>query len=156
MNKDISLVVNGEARYINVPADKTLLDMIREDLNLKGTKKGCDAGDCGACTVLLDAEPVNSCLVLAVEAANKEVTTIEGLAKGGELHPIQAAFIKHGAVQCGFCTPGMVLAAKAILDKNPNPSVEEIKEGIAGNFCRCTGYKKIVDAVLASGRNIQG
>jgi carbon-monoxide dehydrogenase small subunit len=128
---------------------RTLLDFLREDLNLTGMKKGCDLGNCGACTVLMDSTPVNSCLVLAVEAEGREILTIEGLAEGSTLHPLQEAFIKHGAVQCGYCTPGMILTAKALLDENPNPSELDVRTSIAGNLCRCTGYKKIVEAIMS-------
>jgi carbon-monoxide dehydrogenase small subunit len=128
---------------------RTLLDFLRDDLNLTGMKKGCDLGNCGACTVLMDGMPVNSCLVLAVEAEGREILTIEGLAEVSTLHPLQEAFIKHGAVQCGYCTPGMILTAKALLDENPNPSELDVRTSIAGNLCRCTGYKKIVEAIMS-------
>jgi carbon-monoxide dehydrogenase small subunit len=128
---------------------RTLLDFLRDDLNLTGMKKGCDLGNCGACTVLMDGMPVNSCLVLAVEAEGREILTIEGLAEVSTLHPLQEAFIKHGAVQCGYGTPGMILTAKALLDENPNPSELDVRTSIAGNLCRCTGYKKIVEAIMS-------
>lgn len=147
MKVAISLNINGEEYHLNVEPKRTLLDTIREDIGLTGTKKGCDSGDCGACTIILDGEPVNSCIVLAVDANGKQITTIEGLAANGTLHPLQDAFVQHGAVQCGFCTPGMVLAAKALLDKKPNPTEQEIREGMVGNLCRCTGYAKIIEAV---------
>ncbi len=147
MKVAISLNINGEEYHLNVEPQRTLLDAIREDIGLTGTKKGCDSGDCGACTIILDGEPVNSCIVLAVDANGKQITTIEGLAANGTLHPLQDAFVQHGAVQCGFCTPGMVLAAKALLDKKPNPTEQEIREGMVGNLCRCTGYAKIIEAV---------
>jgi len=146
----INLKVNGESYEIAVDPRKTLLDAIRDDLGLTGTKKGCDMGECGTCTVILDGKAVNSCLVLAVEAEGKDVLTIEGLAEGTKLHPIQEAFIKHGAIQCGFCTPGMILSAKALLDENPNPTEDDVKKAIAGNLCRCTGYVKIVEAISAA------
>ncbi|MEW6229384.1 MAG: (2Fe-2S)-binding protein [Bacillota bacterium] len=144
---NVSVFVNGERVEREVPASRTLLEFIREDLGLTGTKEGCGKGECGACTVLLDGAPVNSCLVLAYQADGRSVTTIEGLAQDGSLHPIQEAFVTEGAVQCGFCTPGMILAAKALLDANPAPSREEIRRGISGNLCRCTGYAKIIKAI---------
>jgi len=150
MKHQIQLWVNGESFDLLVEPRHTLLKVLREDLGFTGTKKGCDTGDCGACTVLLNGKPVNSCLVLAVEADRTEITTIEGLAKGSELHPIQEAFIQNGAVQCGYCTPGMILSAKALLDENPHPSEVEVKRAIAGNLCRCTGYVKIIGAILAA------
>jgi carbon-monoxide dehydrogenase small subunit len=148
MKLAVTLKINGESYELLVEPKKTLLDVLREDLGLTGTKKGCDQGDCGACTVLLDGKAVNSCLVLAVEVAGQEITTVEGLAQGDRLHPLQESFIRHGAMQCGYCTPGMLLSAKALLDKNPHPSRREVKEAIAGNLCRCTGYVKIIDAIL--------
>jgi len=147
MRRDIMLSVNGEKYPVAVEDNRTLLSVLREELALTGTKEGCGAGECGACTVLFDGKPVNSCLVLAVEAEGHEITTIEGLSKDGILHPIQEAFIRHQGVQCGFCTPGMIMSAKALLDRNPNPSEEEIKEAIAGNLCRCTGYFPIIEAI---------
>ena len=149
MKHEIRISVNEEDYEVWVEPRKTLLDLLREDLGLTGTKKGCDSGDCGSCTVLLDGKPVNSCLVLAVETDGKKVLTIEGLAQGSLLHPLQQAFIKHGAVQCGYCSPGMILSAKALLDGNSRPTVEEVKEAITGNLCRCGGYKKIVTAILS-------
>ncbi|MCK4782812.1 MAG: (2Fe-2S)-binding protein [Desulfobacteraceae bacterium] len=148
----IDLMVNGKRYSLEVESDRSLLDVVREDLNLTGIKKGCDKGDCGACTVLLDGKPVNSCLVLAVQADGKEITTIEGVARDGKLDPIQEAFIKHGAVQCGFCTPGMILAARALLQENPQPTREEIQKAISGNLCRCTGYIQIIDAIQSAAR----
>lgn len=149
--KEISLKINGEVYNETVQSNLTLLDFLREKLDLIGTKKGCDTGECGACTVLLDGKSVNSCLVLAVETEGREVTTIEGLVKeNGGLHPLQEAFVEHGAIQCGFCTPGMIMSGKELLDQNPRPSEEEIKESIAGNLCRCTGYVKIVKAISAA------
>jgi len=141
--------VNDEVYELETPANRTLLDVIRDDLGMPGTKQGCGNGECGACTVLLDGEPVNACLVLALQANGKRVVTVEGLSEGKKLHPIQEAFIAHGAVQCGFCTPGMVLSVKALLDKNPTPQEVEIREALTGNFCRCTGYQKIVEVVLS-------
>jgi aerobic carbon-monoxide dehydrogenase small subunit len=147
MKYPLTLKVNDEVYQLEVRPNRTLLDVIREECGLTGTKQGCGNGECGACTVLLDGEPVNSCLVLALQANGKNVTTIEGLSQRGKLHPIQEAFIARGAVQCGFCTPGMVLSVKALLDKNPNPQEPEIRQALTGNFCRCTGYQKIVEAV---------
>lgn len=146
----IDLVVNGEEYQVTVPAKATLLEVIREHIELTGTKKGCDEGVCGTCTVLLDGKAVCSCSTLAVRARGKQITTIEGLAQGGQLHPLQTAFINYGAIQCGYCTPGMILAAKALLDENPSPTEREVREGIMGNLCRCTGYVKIVEAILAA------
>jgi len=147
MRYPLKLKVNGEVYELEVPANWTLLDVIREKCGLTGTKQGCGNGECGACTVLLDEEPVNACLVLALQANGKNVLTVEGLSKDGAIDPIQEAFITHGAIQCGFCTPGMVLSVKALLDRNPKPKELEIREALAGNFCRCTGYQKIVEAV---------
>jgi carbon-monoxide dehydrogenase small subunit len=143
----IKVRVNGTIHVASVEANLTLLDFLRETLGLMGTKKGCDLGNCGACTVILEGKAVNSCLVLAVEADRKSILTIEGLQKNGEGHPLQRAFVEHGAIQCGFCTPGMILTAKALLDQNPQPTDEQIKEALAGNLCRCTGYTKILQAV---------
>ena len=147
MGRLINLKINGESYQLNVKPNILLLDLLREEIGLTGTKRGCGTGECGACTVLLEGRPVNSCLMLAVEANEKNVLTIEGLSRDGQLHPLQEAFIEEGAVQCGFCTPGMLLSAKALLDVNSNPKEEEIKKAIAGNLCRCTGYTKIVAAV---------
>ncbi len=149
MKYPLTLTVNGEKVDLEIPPHRTLLDLIRNDLGLTGTKEGCGNGECGACTVLMDGRPVNACLVLALQAQEKEITTIEGLNRGGKLHPVQEAFISHGAIQCGFCTPGMVLSVKALLDRNPRPEEGEIREALAGNLCRCTGYQKIVEAVLS-------
>ena len=146
---ELALNVNGESVRLRVPPLASLLDILRDDLELTGTKYGCGEGECGACSVLLDGKVVNSCLVLALECEGAEVLTIEGLAAGGELHPIQRAFVDHGAVQCGFCTPGMVMATYALLEANPSPTEEEIKRALEGNLCRCTGYRKIIDAVLS-------
>jgi carbon-monoxide dehydrogenase small subunit len=145
----IHLTVNTRACQVTVMPNRTLTQVLREDLCLTGTKEGCGTGDCGACAVILDGRPVNSCLVLAVQAEGSEVTTIEGVAEGEKLHPVQQAFIDHGAVQCGFCTPGMVLSAKNLLERNPRPTELEVREALAGNLCRCTGYQKIVEAVKA-------
>jgi len=154
--KLININVNGNNYEIAVNAGTTLLDMLREQLRLTGTKKGCEMGDCGACTVILDGKAVNSCIVLAVDTDGKKVETIEGLAKSDELHPIQRAFIEKGAIQCGYCTPGMIMRTKTLLDKNPNPTGEEIKKGLSGNLCRCTGYTKIVDAVKTASDYLNG
>jgi aerobic carbon-monoxide dehydrogenase small subunit len=150
MKKIIQLTVNGTPVEAAVEPNRTLLQFLREDLELTGAKHGCGLGDCGACTVILDGSPVNSCLVLAVHANGREVQTIEGLAENGKLHPIQRAFVDKGAIQCGFCTPGMILSAKALLDENPQPTENEIRTAISGNLCRCTGYQKIVEAVQAA------
>lgn len=148
MKQQVRMRVNGEEVVEWVEPRRTLLDFLREDLNLTGSKKGCDLGNCGACTVLMDGRPINSCLVLAVEVEGREILTIEGLSERTKLHPIQEAFIEHGAVQCGYCTPGMILSAKALLDENPHPTEEEVRVAISGNLCRCTGYKRIVKAIL--------
>ncbi len=151
MKTPLRFTLNGERIEIDVEPHLTLLQVLRDRLELTGTKEGCGVGECGACTVLLDGKTVNSCILPALEAEGKSVTTIEGVAGvGGGLHPIQKAFVEHGAVQCGFCTPGMVLSAKALLDENPEPTEEEIRNGIAGNLCRCTGYLQIVEAIKAA------
>ncbi|RMF94582.1 MAG: (2Fe-2S)-binding protein [Candidatus Schekmanbacteria bacterium] len=147
MKKILQFTVNGEEVELLVDENETLLSVIREKLNLKGTKEGCGMGECGACTVLLNNIPVNSCLVLALSANGGEITTIEGLAKNGELDPIQEAFIENGAIQCGFCSPGMILMAKSLLEEYENPSDEDIKHYLAGNICRCTGYESIIRAI---------
>ena len=147
MKRRITLNVNQELWEIEVEPHRTLLEILREDLGLTGTKEGCGLGACGACTVLIDGTPKLSCLTLATEVQNKSITTIEGLAIDGQPHPLQLAFVNHGAIQCGFCTPGMIISAKALLDKKPKPSREEIKEALSGNLCRCTGYNKIIQAV---------
>ncbi len=154
--KQISLIVNGESYELAIPPWRTLLEVIREDLDITGTKEGCGLGECGACTVIMDGRTVNSCLVLAAEADGKQITTIEGLAEGDKLHPVQQAFVEQGGLQCGFCTPGMIMSATALLDENPNPSDEEIRKGIAGNLCRCTGYTKIFESIRAAARNMGG
>lgn len=148
--KPITLTVNDELWQVEVKPNQTLLEFLREDLHLTGTKEACGTGDCGACTVLLNGEPVNSCLILAIEANGHEIVTIEGIAKGDHLHPVQNAFIEKGAIQCGFCTPGMILSVVALINRNPHPSEAEIREAIAGNLCRCTGYAKIVEAAIAA------
>ena len=154
-NVQIDLQVNGEPTEVSFAPYKTLLELLREDLGLPGTKHGCELGECGACAVLLDGVPVLSCLVLALECAGRAVETIEGLAGGTALHPLQAAFTDLGGSQCGYCTPGMVMTAKALLDKAPNPSREQIREAIAGNICRCTGYQQIVDAIEAAAAELR-
>jgi aerobic carbon-monoxide dehydrogenase small subunit len=154
--KDITLYVNGNEYMLQVKPSATLLDIIREDLGLIGTKEGCGEGECGACTVLMDGLAVNACLILAVEANGKQITTIEGMADGENLHPIQQAFVDVGGLQCGFCTPGMILSTKALLDKNTNPSDEEIRKGLEGNFCRCTGYTKIIESVRSAANRMRG
>lgn len=147
MKKMITLNINNQEYDLVIPVNRTLTQVLRENLKLTGTKQGCSVGDCGSCTVLMDGQPVNSCLVLAVEAEGRVIQTIEGLAEDGKLHPIQQAFVDQGSIQCGFCSPGMILSAKALLDKNPSPTGPEIREAISGNLCRCTGYQKIVDAI---------
>ncbi|NIQ38413.1 MAG: 2Fe-2S iron-sulfur cluster binding domain-containing protein [Proteobacteria bacterium] len=142
--------INGIERSLNVRNNQTLLQVLRYDLGLTGTKQGCSIGECGACTVLMDGEPVNSCLVMAVKAQGKEILTVEGLGSQERLHPLQKAFVEYGAVQCGFCTPGMLMASKALLDRTANPSRDAIREAIAGNLCRCTGYLQIIEAVEAA------
>jgi carbon-monoxide dehydrogenase small subunit len=149
LKKVIELKINGEVYEVQVAPHRTLLEVLRETIRLTGTKKGCDTGECGACTVLLDEVPVNACLVLALDARGKEITTIEGLAEDGVHHPLQKAFVDHGATQCGFCTPGMILTGKALLDNNPKPTEMEVRQAISGNLCRCTGYALPVKAILA-------
>ncbi|MBI4594777.1 MAG: (2Fe-2S)-binding protein [Candidatus Tectomicrobia bacterium] len=149
MEREITVEINGEQFSLRVAPWRTLLDVLRNDLGLTGTKEGCGQGECGACTVLLNGKAVNSCLLLIGEVEGGKILTIEGLSQGEKLHPIQASFIKHGAVQCGFCTPGMILSAKALLDENPGPTQQEIKQAMIGNLCRCTGYQNIIQAILA-------
>ena len=149
MKKQLLFKVNGEFHDLRIDPNRTLLEVLREDLGLTGAKKACDLGGCGACTVLVNGRPVYSCQILALDCQEKDVLTIEGLANDGCLHPIQEAFIRHGAVQCGFCTPGMILTAKALLDDNPKPTEEEVRNALTGNLCRCTGYDKIVEAILS-------
>lgn len=144
----ISLTVNGGRYEVEVEANRTLLQLLREDLELTGTKQACERGDCGLCTVLLDGVPTKSCLLLAAEVDGREITTIEGLMRGEELSRVQRAFIEHGAVQCGFCTPAFIVAGEALLKRNPKPTEEEIKEAVGGILCRCTGYRQIIDAIL--------
>lgn len=147
MKIPVTLKVNGEIYDLVIAPYRTLLDVLREELQLTGSKKGCDVGDCGACTVLLDGKPVNACLVLAATAQDSEILTVEGLARSGKLDPLQEAFVREGAVQCGFCTPGILMSLKALLDGNPAPTLEDVKKAMAGNLCRCTGYSKIFKAV---------
>jgi len=149
MSERIELLVNGNSYPVNVEADDLLVDVLRDKLGLVGTKKGCSSGDCGACTIIMDGRPVTSCLVLALAAVGKEIKTIEGFTPKDELHPLQESFIEHGAIQCGYCTPGLLLTADALLKSNPNPNEQEIRQAIAGNLCRCTGYVAIVDAIQA-------
>jgi len=143
----ITVKINGELEHIDVNSNLTLLRLLREKLALTGTKNGCEAGECGACTVLINGEPVNSCMILAVECDNKEITTIEGLPIDGKLDKLQDALIESGGVQCGFCTPGIIISSKALLDSNPNPKRQDIKDALVGNLCRCTGYLRIIDAI---------
>lgn len=150
----VELTINGEARSANVPPETTLLKMLREHLGLTGAKLGCDVGDCGTCTVIVDGVSVNSCLMLAGRAGGCDVTTIEGLATADELHPLQEKFEEHGALQCGFCGPGMLISAKNLLDNNLNPTTFEVRDALAGNLCRCTGYTKIIEAVIDAGEMI--
>lgn len=152
----IKMKINGETLQVKIEPYESLVEVLRDKLNLTGTKKSCNLGNCGSCTVLMDGRPVNSCLVLALDARGKEITTIEGIAAKGEaLHPLQIAFVEEGAIQCGFCTPGMIMAAKGLLDRNLNPNEEEIRQAIAGNICRCTGYVKIVKAIQAASYKLQ-
>ena len=147
MKQRVTLNVNGESREALVASHKTLLEVLREDLGLTGTKHGCELGECGTCTVLLDGEPVLSCLALPLETEGRRITTVEGMADGGRLHPLQQAFAELGAAQCGYCTPGILLTASALLAERPSPTRQDVKEALAGNLCRCTGYTKILDAV---------
>jgi len=147
---EIALKVNGIRYALEVKPQRTLVEVLRETLGLTGTKKSCNEGECGTCTVLMDGKPVASCLVLAIDAQGKEILTIEGLSEGEKLHPIQEAFLKHGGIQCGFCTPGMVMSAKAFLDEHPKPTQAEVRKAISGNLCRCTGYQQIVDSIMAA------
>jgi len=148
----ITLIINGETEELLVPSNMTLLHLLRDQMGITGTKNGCEAGECGACTVLVDGEPVNSCLSLAVELDGREITTIEGLSNNGKLTPLQQAFVDLNAVQCGYCTPGMLLAATALLRRNPKPTEEDIQKAMVGNLCRCTGYQRIIDAIMEASR----
>ncbi len=156
MKKEIGFTINGERRKLAVESNELLLNVIRGNLGLAGTKYGCGTGECGACTVLMDGEPVLSCLTLAVAADKKKITTIEGIGTDENPHPLQQAFVESGAVQCGYCTPGMILSAKALLDKNPDPTEDEIKRAIEGNLCRCTGYVKIIEAIKLAAERMGG
>jgi len=151
----VKFIVNGRSYEIPIEPQMTLVEVLRDKLDITGTKISCGAGECGACTVLIEGKPVLSCLTLAITAREKNILTIEGLAKGNDLHPIQKAFIDNGSIQCGFCTPGMILTAKTLLDENPNPTRGEVKKALAGNLCRCTGYVKIIDAVLVAAEEMR-
>lgn len=153
---DITITVNGELRKASVPGETTLLQLLRDNFQLTGAKVGCDVGDCGACTVIVDGAAVNACLMLAVQAEGRDVITIEGLANRQVFHPLQQAFEESGALQCGFCGPGVILSAKALLDENPDPNVHEIRDALAGNLCRCTGYTKMIEAVQNAARILRG
>ena len=152
----VTLTVNGETRTATVGGETTLLRMLRDNLNLTGSKLGCDVGDCGACTVIVDGKPVNSCLMLAAQAEGREVETIEGLASMDRVHPIQKAFEECASLQCGFCGPGVIMSAKALLDEIPNPTIPQIRDALGGNLCRCTGYVKMIEAILLASRNMRG
>jgi carbon-monoxide dehydrogenase small subunit len=154
MKYDATLKVNGVAYPVEIEPQRSLLSVLRTDVGLTGSKEGCDDSECGACMVLLDGQPVNSCSYLALQAAGRDVTTVEGLSNGDELHPLQRAFLEEGGVQCGFCTPGMLISAKALLDRNPDPSTEEIKLALGGNLCRCTGYSGIINAVRRAAQEL--
>lgn len=155
MKKLITLTVNDREYEVAVAPSRTLTQLLRDDLNLLGTKEGCGVGDCGACTVILDGKPVNSCLVLAVQADGSSIKTIEGVARGDSLHPVQETFVEMGAIQCGFCTPGMILSATSLLEKTPHPTEQEVRQALSGNLCRCTGYQKIVEAVQEASRRMK-
>jgi carbon-monoxide dehydrogenase small subunit len=152
----IEVTVNGDTQQVEVPARRMLSDLLRDDLNLTGTKRGCETGTCGACSVLVDGDVVKSCLSLAVQANGRSITTIEGLAKGDVLHPLQESFVQCGGLQCGYCTPGMIMTACHMLAKNPNPTEHEVREGLSGNLCRCTGYTQIVESILNAAENMRG
>ena len=156
MIKEIKLTVNGEPREVAVKPGTLLVEVLSNELGLTGARMVCSSGACGTCTILLDGKAVKSCSVLALQANGKEVMTIEGLANNGQLHPLQKAFVEHNAFQCGFCTPGMILSAKALLDENPNPTDEEVKMSLVGNLCRCTGYTKIIEAIQVAARELRG
>ncbi len=152
----IEVTVNGESHHLEVPARRMLSDLLRDDLNLTGTKRGCETGICGACSVIVDGEVVKSCLSLAVQANGREITTVEGLAQGDCLHPLQESFMQCAGLQCGYCTPGFLMTAKAMLDKNPAPTQEQVRHGLSGNLCRCTGYTQIVDSILDVAEKMRG
>ncbi len=154
-NHRISMTINGELEQVDVPSNMTMLQMLRDKLAITGTKNGCNAGECGACTVIMDGEPVNSCMVLAVECDGASIVTVEGLSKDGVLDPVQQTIIEHGGVQCGFCTPGILVASRALLDRNPHPAEEDVREALVGNLCRCTGYLRIVDSVMEAAERQQ-
>ena len=156
MKTQLALTVNGETRDVIVPVHKTLLEVLREDLDLTGTKHGCELGECGTCTVLVDGEPVLSCLALPIECQGREIKTVEGMAEGGRLHPLQQAFAELGAAQCGYCTPGILLTAEVLLAENPTPTRDDVRVALAGNLCRCTGYTKILDAVELAALRMRG
>jgi carbon-monoxide dehydrogenase small subunit len=151
----VTCTINGQEHSVLADTRDTLLELLRDRIGLTGAKEGCGNGNCGTCTVIVDGAPVNACLVLALEAPGRAIVTVEGLASGGRLHPIQQALVEHGGTQCGFCTPGIVLSAKALLDGNPDPTAQDVRQAIAGNICRCTGYDKIVDAVMAAAAGAQ-
>ena len=155
MKRKIRLIVNEQKYELLLEPGKTLLDVLRDELGLTGTKRGCDSGECGSCTVLLEGKPILSCMTLACEVEGKKIQTIEGLARDGELHPVQKAFVEYGGIQCGFCTSGMVLSAVALLEGNPNPTTDEIKKAISGNLCRCTGYVQIIESIHQAARNYE-
>lgn len=152
----LSTTVNGEPYEVLVEPFCSLLDMLRDSLQLTGTKKGCDEGDCGACTVIMDNKAVTSCMMLALDAQDQSITTVEGLMQEGQLHPVQAAFVEHGGVQCGFCTPGLIMSGVGLLRENPNPTEEDVRFAIGGNLCRCTGYSRVVKAILAAAEHARG
>ncbi len=152
MKQEMRFNVNGQDYTVQVDTRRTLLEALRENLGLTGTKEMCNKGDCGGCTVIMDGRPVLSCLTLAIEAQDKKIVTIEGLAQGDKLHPLQQAFVEKGAIQCGYCTPGFIMSAKALLDRKPHPTEDEIREGIANNVCRCTGYVQIIEAIQTASK----
>jgi carbon-monoxide dehydrogenase small subunit len=152
----VTININGEKRTASVPPETTLLQLLRDNFNLTGSKLGCDVGDCGACTVIVDGKAVNSCLMLAAQADARDVLTIEGLATMDRLHPIQKAFEKYGSLQCGFCGPGVIMSAKVLLDENPDPTVQQIRDALGGNLCRCTGYAKMIEAIQVAARTMRG